>query len=93
MQTTVYAFENKPNSSSLYISPGSPGIGISEAIYGHNILESYSDGVHFTWQIKGGLSFPISRKFDLFGQLRYANQTGDSGVDFFGTEIGVDFQF
>ena len=86
----IIPLENKPNSSSLYISPG---IGISEAIHGDDIFELYSDGVHFTWQIKGGLSFPISRKFDLFGQLRYANQTGDNAVDFFGTEIGVDFQF
>ncbi|MGF1590354.1 MAG: hypothetical protein ACFCU7_14130 [Pleurocapsa sp.] len=78
----------------MYISPG---IGISQAISVDNILENiyvvYVDDSRFTWQIKGGVSFPISRKFDLFGQLRYASQSADNTVDFFGTEIGVDFQF
>ena len=85
----ILPLENKPNSSSFYISPG---VGISQAV---SIDDGYiyTDDVHFTWQIKGGLTFPLIRNLDLFGQLRYVSQTADDTVDFFGTEIGIDFQF
>lgn len=85
----ILPFDNKADSSSLYISPG---IGISQAV---SIDDGYiyTDDVHFTWQIKGGLTFPLIRNLDLFGQLRYVSQTADDTVDFFGTEIGIDFQF
>jgi opacity protein-like surface antigen len=51
------------------------------------------DDSRFTWQIKGGVSIPVSSKFSVIPQLRYASQTGDNAVDYFGTEVGVKFDF
>ena len=89
----ILPIEDKPDSASFFISPG---IGISQAFVSasdSNTTVTVSEDARFTWQIKGGASFPISRKFDLFGQLRYASQTEDDTVDFFGTEIGLNFNF
>lgn len=91
----ILPLENKLNSASLFLSPG---IGISQAsesleLSNSDITIILADKARFTWQIKGGVSFPISRKFDLLGQLRYASQTEDDTVDFFGTEIGFNFKF
>ena len=86
----------------------SPGVGVSQLsssledeidsdIEGDNddfdrttIIE---DDARFTWQIKGGVSIPVSSKFSIIPQVRYASQTGDNAVDYFGTEIGVKFDF
>ncbi|MGD1920838.1 MAG: outer membrane beta-barrel protein [Pleurocapsa sp.] len=96
---------NKKNSFALFLSPG---IGVSQLaasvedeidsdIEGDNddfdrttIIE---DDTRFTWQIKGGVSIPVSSKFSIIPQLRYASQTGDNAVDYFGTEVGIKFDF
>ena len=51
------------------------------------------DDTRFTWQIKGGVSIPVSSKFSIIPQLRYTSQTGDNAVDYFGTEVGIKFDF
>lgn len=93
------------NSLALYISPG---IGVSqlsssvedeidvvedndsEELDRTTIIEEES---RFTWQIKGGVSIPVTSKLSIIPQLRYTSQTGDNGVDYFGTEVGVKFDF
>ena len=97
--------KNKKNSIALFISPG---IGVSQLassvedeidsdLAGDNddfdrttVIE---DDVRFTWQIKGGVSIPVSSKFSIIPQVRYASQTGDNAIDYFGTEVGVKFDF
>ncbi|MEM6613169.1 MAG: hypothetical protein AAF652_13115 [Cyanobacteria bacterium P01_C01_bin.72] len=90
-------FGRDRNNVALFLSPG---IGISQLI---SSVEDevddldrttfIEDDIRFTWQIKGGVSVPVSRKFSVLGQLRYASQTGDEAIDYFGTELGASFNF
>ena len=71
----------------------SPGIGVSEANTNFDIddLEvAVFDDSRFTWQIKAGISLPVSKRLSTFGQVRYASQTEEDTVNFFGTEIGLN---
>ena len=96
---------SKKNSLALFLSPGIGASQLSASvedeidsdIEGDNddfdrttIIE---DDTRFTWQIKGGVSIPVSSKFSIIPQLRYASQTGDNSVDYFGTEVGIKFDF
>ena len=92
---------NNKNSLALYLSPG---IGVSQLSASlEDELEDESDDfdrttiieddARFTWQVKGGVSIPVSSKFSITPQLRYASQTGDNAVDYFATEVGVKFDF
>ena len=65
-------------SISLYISPGLKLITIGE-------YEGRS-----AWQIKSGISFPIGKKINLFGQLRRIEQEDRSLT---GVELGSSFNF
>jgi hypothetical protein len=84
----ILPFEDRPNSASLFVSPG---IGISQLGIGDSDI-TIMDDARFTWQIKSGISFPVSHKVELFGQLRYVSQAEEFTVDFFGTEIGVNLK-
>lgn len=92
----ILPLENKSNSVSLYISPG---IGISQLDSRFELADNldlvFSDDTRFTWQIKSGVSIPVSRKLDIFGQLRYVDRAGDdkNAFNYFATEIGINFQF
>ena len=77
------------NSVSLFLSPG---IGISQASIGDSDV-IFLDDYRFTWQAKAGVSIPVSKRLSTFGQVRYTNQTQENTVDFFGTEIGLNFEF
>lgn len=96
---------DKKNPFALFLSPG---IGVSQlASSVEDEIDSdiegddddfdrttiIEDDTRFTWQIKGGVSIPVSSKFSIIPQLRYASQTGDNSVDYFGTEVGVKFDF
>lgn len=96
---------DKQNSLALYLSPG---IGVSQlstsledeidVVEGGDTEEFdrttiIEDESRFTWQIKGGVSIPVSSKFSIIPQLRYTSQTGDDAVDYFGVETGVQFNF
>ncbi|MEM8832767.1 MAG: outer membrane beta-barrel protein [Cyanobacteria bacterium P01_G01_bin.19] len=96
---------NNKNSLSLFLSPG---IGVSQLSSSlEDEIDSdipgddddfdrttfIEDDTRFTWQIKGGISIPISSKFSIIPQLRYVSQTGDNAVDYFGTDVGVKFDF
>lgn len=96
---------NKKNPFAIFLSPG---IGVSQlAASVEDEIDSNIEGdsddfdrttiieddTRFTWQIKGGVSIPVSSKFSIIPQLRYASQTGDNSVDYFGTEVGVKFDF
>ena len=85
----IIPLEDSNNSVALFLSPG---IGISQASIGNSdaiLLDDY----RFTWQAKTGISIPITKKLSTFGQVRYASQTEEDTVDFFGTEIGLNFEF
>ncbi|MEO1692752.1 MAG: outer membrane beta-barrel protein [Cyanobacteria bacterium J06631_6] len=78
----------------------SPGIGISQLISSvEDEVDDFDrttlieDDIRFTWQVKGGVSVPVSRRFSVLGQLRYASQTGDDAIDYFGAELGAGFNF
>ena len=101
----ILPLNKKKNSLALFLSPG---LGVSRLaasvedeitsdIEGDDdefdrttIIE---DDSRFTWQIKGGVSIPVSSKFSIIPQLRYASQTGDNSVSYFGTEVGIKFNF
>ncbi|MGL5794713.1 MAG: outer membrane beta-barrel protein [Waterburya sp.] len=89
----IFPLTDKENSASVYLSPGiglsSLGITISE----NDEEITLTDETRFTWQIKTGISLPVSKRFSTFGQIRYASQAQDSTVDFWGTEIGLNFEF
>lgn len=69
----------------------SPGIGVSEANINFDDLQiAVFDDSRFTWQVKAGISLPVSKRLSTFGQVRYASQTEEDTVDFFGTEIGLN---
>ena len=85
------------NSLSLFLSPG---IGVSQItssvedeIDDFDRTTFIEDDTRFTWQVKGGVSVPVSQKFSVLGQARYASQTGDDAIDYFATEVGVSFGF
>ncbi|MEO1670437.1 MAG: outer membrane beta-barrel protein, partial [Cyanobacteria bacterium J06631_2] len=85
------------NSLALFLSPG---IGISQLtssledeVDDFDRTTFIEDDIRFTWQVKGGVSVPVSRKFSVLGQLRYASQTGDDAIDYFGAELGASFNF
>lgn len=87
----------KKNSVALYISPG---IGVSQLassledeVDDFDRITIIEDDTRFTWQIKTGVSIPVSSKFSVIVQGRYASQTGDDGIDYFGTELGANFDF
>ena len=87
----------KRNSLAFFLSPG---LGISQLtstvedeVDDFDRTTFVEDDVRFTWQIKGGISVPVSSKFSILGQLRYASQTGDDAINYFGTEFGVNFDF
>ena len=78
----------------------SPGLGISQLtstvedeVDDFDRTTFVEDDLRFTWQIKGGVSVPVSSKFSILGQVRYASQTGDDAIDYVGTEVGVNFDF
>ena len=62
----------------------SPGIGFSQLIE-----EDFTDDVRLTWQIKGGVTFPIYKRLGGYGEVRYADQFSDEGSGAFGTEFGI----
>lgn len=93
----ILPLNNKDNSLDLFISPG---IGFStlisnveDEIGDFDRTTSIEDETRFAWQLKGGASIPISSKLSILGQLRYASQTGDDAIDYFATEVGVEFDF
>lgn len=93
----ILPLNDKDNSLDLFLSPG---IGIStlisrveDEVGDFDSTTTIEDDTRFTWQVKGGASVPVSSKFSILGQLRYASQTGDNAIDYFGTEVGVEFDF
>ena len=85
----IFPFDKQENSASVYFSPG---IGISALGVGDGDV-TVNDDTRLTWQAKAGISVPVSRKLDILGQVRYASQFEEDTVDFFGTEIGLNFEF
>lgn len=88
---------DRDNSLDLFLSPG---LGISNLRYrvedefrDFDRITVIEDDTRFTWQVKGGASVPVSSKFSVLGQVRYASQTGDDAIDYFTTEVGVEFDF
>jgi opacity protein-like surface antigen len=89
----IFPLTDKENSASVYFSPG---IGLSSlgiSINDNDEEITLADETRFTWQVKAGVSLPVSKRFSTFGQIRYASQTEDSTMDFWGTEIGLNFEF
>jgi len=93
----ILPLNDKDNSLDLFLSPG---IGFStlisrveDEVGDFDSTTTIEDDTRFAWQVKGGASVPISSKFSILGQLRYASQTGDDAIDYFGTEVGVEFNF
>ncbi|MEL6494672.1 MAG: hypothetical protein AAFQ41_06050 [Cyanobacteria bacterium J06623_7] len=93
----ILPFGQRRNSLALFFSPG---VGVSQLTstvedevddFDRTIF--VEDDIRFTWQVKGGITVPVSRKFSILGQVRYASQTGDDALDYFGTELGVNFDF
>lgn len=85
------------NSIALYLSPG---IGVSQLttsledeVDDFDRITIIEDDTRFTWQIKTGVSIPVSSKFSVIVQGRYASQTGDDAIDYFATELGANFDF
>ena len=90
-------FTSKSNSLALFLSPG---IGVSQLSSSvEDEIEDFDrttiieDDSRFTWQVKAGVSIPVSSKLSILPQLRYTSQTGDNAIDYFGTEVGVKFDF
>lgn len=93
----ILPLNDKDNSLDLFLSPG---IGFStltsrveDEVGDFDSTTTIEDDTRFAWQVKGGASVPISSKFSILGQLRYASQTGDDAIDYFATEVGVEFDF
>jgi hypothetical protein len=91
----IFPFTDKENSASVYFSPG---IGLSSLGVTFNDDDdeiTLTDETRFTWQVKAGVSLPVSKRFSTFGQIRYASQTEYSTINFnfWGTEIGLNFEF
>jgi opacity protein-like surface antigen len=85
----ILPLTDRNNGVSLFLSPG---IGISQANIGDSDVK-FLDDYRFTWQAKAGVSIPVSKRLSTFGQVRYASQTEENTIDFFGTEIGLNFEF
>ena len=85
----IFPFSEREKSLAIYISPGIGFSGIG-AVSQEDIAAART---HFAWQVKSGIAFPFSSKLSGFGQVKYINQTGDSTVDFLGTELGLNFEF
>ena len=85
----IYPFSDEEKSASVYFSPG---IGISAIGVGDGDV-TVTDDTRLTWQAKIGISVPVSKRLSTFGQLRYASQFEEDTLDFFGTEIGLNFEF
>ncbi len=85
----ILPFTDKENSASAYLSPG---IGISTLGVGDGDI-TVTDDTRLTWQAKAGISAPVSKRLSIFGQIRYTSQFEENTVDFFGTEIGLNFEF
>ncbi|MEY2832064.1 MAG: hypothetical protein RLZZ574_1322 [Cyanobacteriota bacterium] len=85
----IYPFSDEEKSASVYFSPG---IGISAIGVGNGDV-TVTDDTRLTWQTKIGIPVPVSKRLSTFGQLRYASTFQEDAVGFFGTEIGLDFQF
>ncbi len=85
----IYPFSDQDKSASVFFSPG---IGISALGVGDGDT-TVTDDTRLTWQAKAGVSIPVSRRLSTFGQVRYASQFEEDTVDFFGTEIGLNFEF
>ena len=88
---------DRKNSLAFFLSPGIGSSQLSASVEDEvddfdrtTIIE---DDSRFTWQIKGGISIPVSSRFSIMPQLRYTSQTGDNSVDYFGGEVGVKFNF
>ena len=93
----ILPLNNNDNSLDLFLSPG---IGFStlvssveDEVGDFDSTTTIEDDTRFAWQVKGGASIPISSRFSILGQLRYASQTGDDAIDYFATEVGVEFDF
>ena len=93
----ILPLNDKDNSLDLFLSPG---LGVSnlrsrveDEVGDFDRTTVIEDDTRFTWQVKGGASVPISREFSILGQLRYTSQTGDDAIDYFSTELGVEFDF
>ena len=85
----IIPLTERNNGVSLFLSPG---IGISQASIGDSDV-IFLDDSRFTWQAKAGVSLPVSKRLSTFGQVRYASQTEEDTINFFGTEIGLNFEF
>ena len=93
----ILPLDAERNSIALFLSPG---IGVSQVtstvedeIDDFDRTTFIEDDTRFTWQLKGGVDVPVSEKFSVLGQVRYASQTGDDAIDYFATEVGVGFNF
>jgi opacity protein-like surface antigen len=93
----TFPLGDKRNSLALFLSPG---LGISQLtstvedeVDDFDRTTLIEDDTRFTLQIKGGVSVPVSSKFSILGQVRYASQTGDDAVDYLSTELGINFDF
>lgn len=85
----IFPFSEKEKSASVYFSPG---IGISALGVGDGNI-TVTDDTRLTWQAKAGISTPVSRRLNIFGQVRYADQFEEDTINFFGTELGLNFEF
>lgn len=88
---------SRKNSVALYLSPG---IGVSQLassledeVEDFDRITIIEDDTRFTWQVKTGVSIPVSSKFSVLAQFRYASQTGDDAIDYIGAELGANFDF
>ncbi|MGD1919679.1 MAG: outer membrane beta-barrel protein [Pleurocapsa sp.] len=93
----ILPLNNNDNSLDLFLSPGS-GFStlvssVEDEVGDFDSTTTIEDDTRFAWQVKGGASIPISSRFSILGQLRYASQTGDDAIDYFATEVGVEFDF
>ena len=85
----ILPFDEQESSASVYFSPG---IGISALGIGDGDV-TVNDDTRLTWQVKAGISVPVSKRLDILGQIRYASQFEEDTVNFFGTEIGLNLEF
>lgn len=93
----ILPLSEERNSLSLFLSPG---IGVSQLtssvedeVDDFDRTSFIEDDTRFTWQVKGGVTVPVSTRLAILGQVRYTSQTGNNAIDYFGTELGVDFNF
>jgi|GEM_PF-1881144 len=88
---------DRQNSLAFFISPGigtsQLSASVEDEVDDFDRTTIIEDDSRFTWQIKGGISIPVSSKLSILPQLRYTSQTGDNSVDYFGGEVGIKFNF